>query len=70
MTLRKETTQTLIAAVITGAISTFSTVAAMKVHIDYIKQSLTRIEAANERQDSQIRDLELNRALMAKTNAR
>lgn len=48
----------LIVAAITGGISTFATVTALRVHISYLKENLDRVDEKGTRAHSRIDDLE------------
>lgn len=48
----------VITAVITGAISTLGTIAGLRVHITYLRETLDRHEKAIERAHNRITELE------------
>lgn len=62
----KDTKSTILAIILTGAVSTAGNVVAMNVHLDYLTQSVKRNEMVNNKQEDAIRQLELMQAALAK----
>lgn len=48
----------IVSSVLTGIVSTMGTVKALGVHITYLRESITRLDAAIERAHKRIDDLE------------
>lgn len=53
----QEITTIGITAVVTGGVSTFCTVVALKVHIDYLREHVKRLESGMTRAHQRIDDL-------------
>jgi hypothetical protein len=60
-------TQSIIIASITGGVSTLTTVVALKVHISYLKEGLTRVDNAVRRAHERIDSIEHNGIKACKT---
>ncbi|AUR98315.1 coil containing protein [Vibrio phage 1.249.A._10N.261.55.B9] len=56
--MEAEAFKIIITAATTGAISTFATVSALRVHINYLRESLQRHEAAISRAHDRIDHIE------------
>ena len=57
--------ETLLVAGVTGAISTVATVISLRVHISYLRESITRIEQATTRAHVRIDHIEKHGAKAA-----
>lgn len=56
--MEAEAVKIIITAVSTGAISTFATVSALKVHINYLREHLQRHETGIDRAHERIDNIE------------
>lgn len=56
--MEKEIIIAVVTAVVTGAIAAFGTVAALKVHITYLREHIDRLYAASTRAHTRIDGLE------------
>ena len=56
--MEAEVIKIIITAVATGAISAFTTVSALRVHINYLRENLTRHESAISRAHERIDHIE------------